>query len=69
MAAPRIYQLRFTSLAEAVTYARHDELDAEVETAQSSQFRPKTYADNFAASRAVRWSHWLTVWSVRFDRQ
>ncbi len=50
-------RLKFGTEAEAITFAKRHELDYSVKQPQERTMRPKAYADNFAYSRRVPWSH------------
>ncbi len=49
--------LKFDTLDEATAYARRHGIEYVVQEAKERVQKPKAYADNFAVSRKIPWSH------------
>ena len=50
-------RLAFDTLDDALAYAKKHGIDYNVQQPKERIVRPKAYADNFAVSRKVPWSH------------
>ena len=50
-------QLKFDTLEEAVAYANRNGIAYNVQHTKQRILKPKAYADNFAVSRKIPWSH------------
>ena len=50
-------RMSFASKDEAIAYATRHGIAFRVEDAQTSQVRPKSYAENFKFGRPDRWTH------------
>lgn len=50
-------RLQFASAAEAAAYCRAHGIDFELAESPPVTRKPKSYAENFSASRKIPWSH------------
>ena len=50
-------RLKFDSLDEAIAFARRNGIEYQVQEPRQRSVKSKAYADNFAYTRKVPWSH------------
>lgn len=50
-------RLQFANAAEAAAYCRAHGIDFELAESPKAARKPKSYADNFSATRKIPWSH------------
>jgi hypothetical protein len=50
-------RITFDTLEEATTFAKRHGIEYNVQKPERRALKPKAYADNFAVSRKVPWSH------------
>jgi hypothetical protein len=50
-------RMRFETLEEAVAYATRHGIPFRIEAPQTTELKPKSYAENFKYGRVDRWTH------------